>query len=122
MLNNRRVRLKPPEKFKTEQTDSSDKREPRNSIQLQENPSSLSLNGRYRAPSRPRALLNESDPDSRAKLETEPVLMSSEMERDMEYFKKPLKLLKRKLKERQKNSQAKYIDCSEDLPEGQPGE
>jgi hypothetical protein len=38
------------------------------------------------------------------KLETEPVMMSSGYDKDTEYFKKPLKLLKKKLKERQKNS------------------
>jgi hypothetical protein len=33
----------------------------------------------------------------------------------MEYFKKPLKLLKKKLKARQKDSRARYLDTSDDL-------
>lgn len=62
MLNNKKIKMKNPSKFKTEQTDTSEQRGYRNSIQIQENSSyaSVNSNDRYRVKSKKHGYLNDS--------------------------------------------------------------
>lgn len=62
MLNNKKIKMKNPSKFKTEQTDTTDQREYRNSIRLQDNSSyaSVNSNDRYRVKSKKNGHLNDS--------------------------------------------------------------